>query len=701
MDSKYQFCTALIASFLVAGTVKAQNLAPVVVTGHYDNAIGTSDAASQGIVNGSVLEDQSLLRPGEVLETVPGLVVTQHSGDGKANQYFLRGYNLDHGTDFSTSINGVPANMPTNAHGQGYSDVNYLIPELIDQIQYRKGPYFASDGDFSSAGSADIRYKNKLDSNLYELSIGSYGYKRSLIAGSLSLQRCATCDQSSGLIPDAPVLTSALELLENNGPWTHPEGFNKINAFSRLSDGTRMSGWSSDVNYYSAKWNSTDQVPLALIQSGQLGLYDSMNPTDGGDSGRVILSGEYHDLDKDGYIRISTFAEHYKLQLWSDFTFFELRPSTGDQFEQFENRNILGLKLAKGFNQTIFGRDSVTEYGVQLRQDDIRVALMNTQSRVPFAAVSDDQVSELQTGIYVQNILTWTDWSRTIVGVRQDFIHMNMNAQVNPLNSGVASDQKTSPKFSWVLGPWVKTEFFFNYGKGFHSNDARGVIDKWDPTQPGVASTPVPALVGSMGKEIGLKTQYFDGLQSSVALWQLDSDSEIIYSADSTIGSTTPNGASERKGLEWNNHLIANNWLFFDADMAWTHAQYVTMNDNGLTGNNIPNAVGKVAIFRAAAHDIGTWSAGIETRYIGSYPLNQDGSLIGPSAVVTNLRLQDKLNPKMALYFDVLNMFNRQYYDISYAQDYQVTPSSPTVPEGITVHPGEPRQFRIGLRVNF
>lgn len=690
----FLFCCCMVRTAL------GQDMAPVVVIGHYDNAVGTSDAASQGIVQGLTLDDQALLRPGEVLETVPGLVVTQHSGDGKANQYFLRGYNLDHGTDFSTSINGAPTNMPTHAHGQGYSDVNYLIPELVDQIQYRKGPYFASDGDFSSAGSADVRYKNKLDSDFYQFTMGSFGYMRHLIAGSLVLNNDIQ-KTSSGWIAEGPVLTSALELLDNNGPWGVAEGLQKVNAFSRLSDGSRAKGWSMDSNYYTAHWNSTDQVPLALIDAGQLGRFDSLNPTDGGRSQKTIMSGEFHDFSRDGFMRVSAYWGHQSLKLWSDFTFYELRPTTGDQFEQFENRNTWGLKLSKGFNHSLMGLDSVTEWGAQLRQDDIHVGLLNTQSRAPFATVSDDRVNQTQTGLYVQNITAWSDWSRTVVGVRQDVIRMNLAAQINPLNSGSAGDQKTSPKFSWVLGPWEKTELFFNYGKGFHSNDARGVIDKWDPTQPTVAASPVPALVGSMGKEVGLKSQYFSGLQSSIAFWRLDSDSEIVYSADSSIGSTQPNGASHRTGVEWNNHYVATGWLFLDADVAWTHAQYANINDNDQLGNAMPNAVGKVAIFRASLHNRGAWSAGWETRYIGAYPLNQAASLSAPSAVVTNWRLQNKISPTTTVYLDVLNAFNRRYDDIAYAQDYQVTPSSAAVPEGVTVHAGEPRQLRFSVRVLF
>ena len=669
-------------------------LPTVTVMGHYDNAVGTSDAASQGVIRGQLLQDIPLLRPGEALETVPGMVVTQHSGDGKANQYFLRGYNLDHGTDFASTVDGAPVNMPTNAHGQGYCDLNFLIPELLDHIDYRKGTYFAENGDFSSAGSADIHYRKNLDHTIAELTLGSYRFERALLAGSTVLS-------SLGQSNFNPTLLAAVEFEHEDGPWSTPENLRKINALARLSAGNIASGWSLDGIHYDATWNSTDQVPLELINSGLLGRFSALDPTDGGESGREILSGEWHNSDAVGYTKISTYMEHYRLRLWSNFTFNELRPVTGDQFEQEENRNIVGGQAVKGWNHALLGNDSSTELGLQLRHDNINVGLLNTEARVPFATVSNDQVSETSTGLYLQNTTTWSPWLRTLAGLREDTVSMNMTSYALPQNSGSASGSKSSPKLSVILGPWAKTEFFISAGKGFHSNDARGVIDKWDATQPGTPSNPVPALVSSFGKEIGLRTEAIKSLQSSLALWSLNSDSEIVYSADSAIGSASANGASKRSGIEWNNHWIANPWLLVDADLAWTRAHYANMNDNGSLGNLIPNAVSKVARFGVTIHDVGPWSAVAETRYIGSYPLSQDGSLTAPSALVTNLRAGREFSPKTTVSLDVLNVFNRQYYDIAYQQDYRVTPGSPVVPSGITAHPGEPRQLRLTLRFNF
>ena len=682
----------------------ATQLEPVTVVGHYDNSVGSSDAASQGIVRGSTLKDLPLLRPGEIMETVPGLVVTQHSGDGKANQYFLRGYNLDHGTDFATTVNGVPVNMPTNAHGQGYSDLNFVMPELVDRIEYKKGPYFANTGDFSSAGSADVQYVRKLDKNIINLTAGGNGYRRAVVAGSIMLATPAPASDALGtapqLINQGPVLLGALEAEHNDGPWVNKEGFKKTNAFASLSDGSALNGWSIDGTYYSAKWNSTDQVPLELIQSGQLDRYGALDPTDGGESERAILSGEWHTHDADGYTKLSAFAAHNQMKLSSNFTFFELRPATGDQFQQAESRNYFGAQAVKGWNHTLFGKDSVTEVGLQMRHDNIDVSLANSQAQMPFQTVTNNQVGETMSSLYLQNTTSWNDWFRTLAGVRGDSLSMNMTSYSLSQNSGTASGKKLSPKLSMIFGPWDKTEFFINAGKGFHSNDARGVINKIDPTT-GDPSDAVPALVGSFGKEVGVRTEWVDGLQSSLALWSLNSDSEIVYAADSAIGSTEANGASKRYGVEWNNHWIANKWLMIDADLAWTHARYAQDGANDSPGNLIPNAASRVGLLRATLHDVGPWTAGLETRYIGSYPLAQDGSLTAPSAIVTNLRLQRDINKNVSIYMDALNVLNRQYYDIAYQQDYQVSPSAAAVPSGVTVHPGEPRTVRITLALKF
>jgi len=673
-----------------ADEVPAIELPSVQVAGHYDNGVGTSDAASAGVILGSLLQDLPLLRPGEVLEAVPGLVVTQHSGEGKANQYFLRGYNLDHGTDFAISVDGVPVNMPTNGHGQGYADINFLIPELVDRIDYRKGPYFASNGDFSPAGSADVRYRDTLDATLLNLTLGDDGYRRMLVATSLPLR--ADGAESAG---SAPRLLAALEVMHEDGPWMHPDDLHKFNGLLRLSDGDHERGWSIDALAYDAHWNSTDQVPLSLIRSGELCRFCALDPTDGGRTAREIVSGEWHARDADGYLKASAYFEHYRLQLWSNFTYFEGDPLRGDQFNQRDNRGVAGGQAVKGWLHSLFGFDSITELGVQVRHDDIRVSLFDTQARIPFATVSDDLVDETEAAIYVENTTTWTRWFRSLVGLRFDAIDFDLRSQTFAPNSGSVSDHRVSPKLALIFGPWKQTEFFVNAGNGFHSNDGRGVVDRYDAS--GQPTTRAPALAGSFGKEIGIRSEIVPGLQSSLSLWRLDSASELVYSADSA--GTEINGASKRYGVEWNNHQVINAWLLLDADLAWTHARYANANDNEATGDRIPNAVSKVASIEWSAHDLGPWSGAVKLQYIGGYPLSQDDALRAPSSLVTNLCVQRRLNPWASLSLDVLNLFDRKYFDIAYAQDYRITPTAPIVASGVTVHPGESREVRLTLRL--
>jgi len=367
----------------------------------------------------------------------------------------------------------------------------------------------------------------------------------------------------------------------------------KLNGLLRLSDGTRAAGRSLDASLYSARWHSTDQAPLALIQSGQLGRYSALDPSDGGDTGRAILGGEWHRQDEDGYFAASAYVQHYQLQLWSNFTFFEYWPASGDQFEQEEHRNIVGGQWVRGRNHLLVGKDSVPEVGLQIRHNQIRVGLPDTQQRVAFQTVSDDAVNQTQIGIHVENTTTWQPWSRSRIALRQDIIEMRMSSLTVAQNSGSAAGAELLPKLSLILGPWRKTEFFFNVGKGFHSNDVRGVIGKIDSTT-GLRSSPVPALACSPGAEIGLRSDFINRLQTSLALWRLDSDSELVYNADSAIGSTSPSGASRRYGLEWNNHMVVDRWLLLDADLSWIRARYAASNDNGQPGNHVPYAVGKL-----------------------------------------------------------------------------------------------------------
>lgn len=672
-------CGVARADEIVAAAV----LEKVEVSGrHYDNAVGSTDAASQGTIRAELLKSRPALRPGEVLEFVPGLIVTQHSGDGKANQYFLRGFNLDHGTDFATTVNGLPVNMPSHGHGQGYADLNFLIPELVDRIEYRKGPYFARNGDFSAAGSADVVYRSTLDESFAALTLGQRQFQRFVGAGSTALG-----DGSGG----GTSLLGAIEVQHNDGPWKLPEHLRKGNGVLTLSSGSRAEGWSASLMGYEAKWNSTDQVPERLIDAGTFngqpfGRFDAVDPSDGGETRRSSLSGEWHRAGDDGETHVAAYAIGYRLKLFSDFTYALERPTDGDQFSQQDSRSVYGLSASHAVEHSLGGLPAKTEIGLQLRHDRIRVGLFDTVERRITATTRDDKVRETQLGLYGQTSVELTPWLRGIAGLRADQARFKVDSLVNAADSGRASAHLISPKFALIAGPWAKTEFFFNAGRGFHSNDARGVTARTDPA---------PGLVAARGMELGARTEWVPGLQSSVALWKLDFDSELVYVGDA--GATEANRPSKRRGIEWNNRYVLVPWLLVDADLAWTHARFA---DIDAAGNRIPNAVDKVGSVAVTLRELGPWSASLQWRYLGSGSLIEDNSVRSRASLTTNLRVSRKLWRNGEVTFDVFNLLDRKLNDIEYFYESRLPGEAAPVADR-HVHPAEPRTVRVTFKLGF
>ncbi|MCY4755016.1 TonB-dependent receptor [Pelomonas aquatica] len=653
---------------------------------HYDNAVGSTDAASQGAIRAELLKSRPALRPGEVLEFVPGVIVTQHSGDGKANQYFLRGFNLDHGTDFATTVNGLPVNMPTHGHGQGYSDLNFLIPELVDRIEYRKGPYFARNGDFAAAGSADIAYRQTLDEGFAALTLGRRGFQRFVGAGSTAL--------GGGLN-----LLGAVELQRNDGPWKQPERLRKSNGVLTLSGGNRTEGWSASLMGYDARWNSTDQIPERLIDAGLLdgrpfGRFDAVDPSDGGQTRRTSLSGEWHRAADGQATQVAAYAIGYRLQLFSNFSYAMERPAAGDQFSQQDRRSIYGASLSHGFDHGLGALQARTEVGLQLRHDRIRVGLFDSVQRRITGTTRDDEVGETLAGLYGQTAVELTPWLRGVAGLRADQARFKVDSLSNAANSGRASAHLFSPKFSLIAGPWARTEFFFNAGRGFHSNDARGTTATVDP-RTGAAVDKVPGLVAARGMELGARTEWVPGLQSSLALWKLDFDSELVYSGDS--GATEPNRPSTRRGIEWNNRYVPMRWLLVDADLAWTHARFA---DFDAAGDRIPNAVDRVGSIAVTLRELGPWSASLQWRYLGTGALVEDNRVRSRPSLTTNLRVARKLRARGELTLDVFNLFDRKVNDIEYFYASQLPGEAAPVADR-HVHPAEPRTLRVTLKLGF
>jgi hypothetical protein len=662
----------------------AQALAPdtgaipaVAVVGHYDNAVGTSDAASQGTVTASLIVNRPAMRTGELLEFVPGMIVTQHSGDGKANQYFLRGFNLDHGTDFGTYVDGMPVNMRSHAHGHGYADLNFLIPELVQRIDYLKGPYFASEGDFSSAGAAHIRLADSLPAGIASMTLGGNGYRRAVLADSI---------KAAG-----GTLLYGLELDRNDGPWQTPERVRKYSAVLRYSQGTPGDGYSVTAMAYRNRWNSTDQLPLRAVESGLVDRFGSLDPSDGGNTARYSLAFAMRKRNAVGPFELDAYVLQSRLDLFSDFTFWLDNPEQGDQFEQSERRRVAGLNASQAWNASLGAVDLRNKVGLQTRYDQLApVGLYSASGGQRGATIREDRVREASAALYLESAAQWSPVVRSVAGLRYDAYRFDV-AGSSAGNVGKANAGIVSPKLSLVFGPWHKTEYFANIGRGFHSNDARATTGA--STAGGSGVTP---LVASRGAELGVRSELVPGLQSSLALWRLDLDSELVFVGDA--GDTEPSRASRRRGIEWSNHYIAAPWLLFDLDLAASRARFA---GDDPAGNRIPGAIDKVASFGVTFNGAGRWFGAFETRYFGPRPLVEDNSVRSASTTLAYARVGYKIGERTRLTLDLFNLFDKAASDI----DYYYASRLPGEPAGGVddrhFHPVEPRTARLTLVHNF
>ena len=653
----------------------------VIVTGA-QTTLGVADSASVGTVTQKQLEARTVYRPGELLESVPGLIVSQHSGEGKANQFYLRGFNLDHGTDLRTTVDGMIVNQRSHAHGQGWTDVNFMIPELVNRLEYRKGPYYASEGDFASAGSVNVKYSDSLPQGIATVGAGQNGYRRALLADSPSFG-------------DGKLLY-ALEGLNNDGPFVHPDNFRKINAVLRFSRGDEANGFNVSAMGYQAKWNSTDQITQRAIDNGLIrSRFDAIDPTDGGAAHRYSLSGAWRKTDDGSSTQINAYVIDNKLDLFSNFTYFLDNPIDGDQFAQPDRRRTAGLNASRTQEFRGPGLESENTIGLQLQTDNIFNGLLNTKARQMIGITRQDHIVQSSATVYAENATKWSSWFRTVVGLRGDSYRFKVNSD-NRLNSGTVTQTVVNPKLALVLGPWAKTEFYINVGSGFHSNDARGATGRVDPKTGEAVDASVTPLVRSKGAELGLRGNWLPGLQTSLSVYQLDFASELLFAGDA--GTTEASRPSRRRGFELANYYKLSNWLTIDADVAFARARF---SDFDRAGNRIPGAVEGVASLAIAVDNLGPWFGAAQLRYFGPRPLIEDNSTRSQSTASLNGRVGYRFSPKLRVELDGFNLTNRK----ASAIDYFYTSRLPGEPaggvDGIHFHPLESRSFRLSLALNF
>lgn len=701
--------TSLFIPVICVAEDAPMSVPEVVVTGKAEDLLGIAPAASKGQASNEELISRPVLRRGEILESIPGVIITQHAGGGKANQYFLRGFNLDHGTDFATSLEGMPLNMRTHAHGQGYTDLNGLLPELIERVDYVKGTYTAANGDLSTAGSADFTIFNALNHNLATFEIGEHNYYRGLIAGTILFDTepgiVGTYNLKDGNDVDvvAPVkapsrgLTYAFEYNYDDGPWVKPDQFSRGNVLLRYFDGSGDDRFSLTFMGYKGRWNSSDQVASRAIKSGLIDRFGSLDDSTGGDSQRYSLNAVWQNQEGSTTTKANLYAIYYDLNLFSDFTYFLDNPTHGDQFNQAEKRWVFGGNIARAWErQTLFGKEAEFTFGVQTRHDVIDpIGLYKTEIRQRLSTVRQDSVYEASVGAFAETTVHWADKFSTNIGVRGDLFYFDTSSNL-AANSGTNVSGIVSPKFSAILGPWNETEFYLNYGMGFHSNDARGVNNSIDPvTREKLAS--VTPLVRTQGAEFGIRTQVVPHLTSTLTLFWLQSDSELVYVGDE--GVNEPGPGSNRYGIEWTNYWRPTDWFSLDGEIAITRARFT---DSG-KDDHIPDSVPLMfsgGITLGAQGDAEGFFASLRARAFARRPLIEDNSVKGKASFLVNASVGYRMKNWEAA-VECLNLFNRADNDIEYYYSSRL-PSEPAAGvNDIHLHPTEPRAFRLRVTYKF
>ena len=670
----------LVSSGALAGGLPATELEDITVTGGTPrtNAIAASD--------GVVLEPQLSLRPitriAELLEFVPGMIATQHSGEGKANQYYLRGFNLDHGTDFAAYVDNMPVNLPSHGHGQGYLDLNFIIPEMVSELAYRKGPYHADSGDFATAGSARFVLRDDLPNTLLSLEGGQDDYQRGLAAGAMSLG------------PGRLLLAG--ELSRYAGPWVLDQDLDAARLFARFSQGGSDGRLRLTLMGYDSQWTATDQVPLRAVRSGQISRLGFIDPTVGGDSRRYSLSADWHSERENGHWQASAYAIDYQLQLYSNFTYFLEDPDNGDQFEQLDERRVYGLNSQRQWPVTLGTMPGEISLGAELRHDAIAdIGLFRTRQRQRLDTVRRDRIDQTSAGLYAQLALSPAPRWRIVTALRGDAYRFEVDSDLDA-NSGRRNEQMLSPKLNIGFAASDTLSLFLNLARGFHSNDARGTVIRIDPSSDtGEAAGRVDPLVAADAVDLGLVLRPARGLSLSASLWALELDSELVFVGDG--GSTEASDASRRYGVELSGYYAPRPGLIVDADYTWTRARF----DADPGARHIPNAVEQVASLGLSYQPAERWSLSLRGRYLGAAPLIEDNSVRSDPTLVTNLEIAHAPHPALNLRLGLYNLFDSRDADITYFYASRLPGEPEDGIEDRHFHPVEPRQLRLAATLRW
>lgn len=655
--AKYAASLAIIAGASASSLAQEVEVEETIVFGRLQEQIGNAGASSEGRVGGADLAVRPMLKVAELLEAVPGMVSAQHSGSGKANQYFMRGFNLDHGTDFTNYVDDVPINLRSHGHGQGYMDLNGLIPETVNYIDYRKGTYRADIGDFAMAGASMMSSIDYLDNSFVALEIGEYGWRR--LAGGTTLEL------------GEGDLTMIAQSKSYDGPWELGENLDHKAIWGKFVRETGFGTLRASLSGYRGRWLPTEQIPESAIGTAVCeDKFCALDTYSRGETDRWIatLQLEGHDW------RSTLYAQTYDWQMSSD-------PTYAEQINQFDKRNVFGGRLEKTYfiNEVL----SAT-VGTEFRYDDIdRVGVDFYQAGVFLAENGDNAITESSFGGYGELSYQATPELRVLAGLRADYYNFDVTALNGISEEGKASDSQFSPKIGLAYRFTDAIEGYANWGQGFHSNDARGVVNDTDP---------VDGLVKGVGSELGVRFEQGD-VKISATYWQLELGSELIFVGDSN--SVEPKGGSERDGYEFVGAWSPVEWLAVDAVYTISDARYTDPVAAG--GEHIEGSVENSGQIGLTAH-LERWELSSRLRYLGEYALTPDNAERAGSTTSLNLRAAYDFND-FTLYGELLNATDANNKDIVYF--YETDVAGLGVSEGRVSRASEPRTVRVGVKYSF
>ncbi|MBU6481712.1 MAG: TonB-dependent receptor plug domain-containing protein [Nitrospirae bacterium] len=620
-------------------------------------------------------------RPAQVLRLIPGFIAVEHSGGaGKADQYFLRGFDADHGTDVAFFADGMPINLRTHAHGQGYSDLNFIIPETIEGLDVYKGAYLPEFGDFATAGAVNFKTRDVVKEGVVQAAGGQFDTQRYMLMFSPTKDRVRTLFAAEGYY--------------TNGPFKNDNRYFRGNVLGKMT--TNLAGrdeLSLTGTFQKAQWNASGEVPLRAVQDGSLDRFGAIDPSEGGKTLRSTARLNYHyDTTSGGQFFTNAYAQYYRLDLFTNFTFFANDiatngvPTGGDGIQQSDRRVMYGGDIGYKQRGEVLGLPSIGTIGVQTRVDNIHARLGTQTTRVPTGATTDSDVLEASYAPFVKAEVQPTSWMRLAGGLRAEtftFDVRNRCATCAEQPAGRTSSGIVLPKMNLILGPWASTEFFTNYGEGYHSNDARSVV------VPG--SSP---LARAKSYEVGVRSKPWGpgGVELTATIWRLDLKSELVFVGDE--GTTVIRGASRREGVEVAARGQVWGPIYINGSMTWTKAEF-------RNGNAIPLAP-EVTAYGAL---LLKWPEGLTSQlqatYLGVRPLTEDRSVKSPSWIDFDLSERYQLPTKLShgrleAFFFIQNLLNTKWEQAIFAFESQLRNEAAPVND-IHFVPGNPRTVMGGV----